>query len=94
MSFAEKYGKKKSEDSSFKTLVEKSSNELVYLVRGKDNGKAAWHYVYVDKNKLPIFLKKVESGSIDVAEYGKVLYSGWGEDPSQDIVDKIKEEYS
>lgn len=92
-SFADRYSKKKDSDRPFKTLVERSSSELVYLVRGKDNGIDAWHYVFVAKNKLPLFLKKVDSGSIDVAEYGNVLYSGWGQDPSQDIIDKVKEQY-
>lgn len=78
---------------SFVDKIRKSTGELVYLVRGKDKGRPAWHYVHVEKNKLPIFLKKVESGSVDVSLYGKVLYSGWGEDPSDDIVQKIKQEF-
>lgn len=78
---------------SFVEQQKNTASELVYLVRGKDRGMAAWHYVLVDKMKLPLFLNKIKSGNIDVSLYGDVLYSGWGEDPSEDIVKKIEEQY-
>lgn len=68
--------------------------ELVYLVRGKDAGRAAWHYVLIDKMKLPLFKQKLKSGSLDVSEYGKILYSGWGDNPPEEIVEEIKKQYS
>ena len=61
----------------------------VYLVRGKDKSRPAWHFVLVDEGKVQEFKDKVASGNIDVADYGEVLYSGWGKDPPQDIVDKV-----
>ncbi|CAK5014022.1 unnamed protein product [Meloidogyne enterolobii] len=30
---------------------------------------------------------------MDVKDYGKVLYSGWGEDPPQKIIDKVVKKY-
>ena len=63
---------------------------LVYVVRGKDKGKPAWHYVLVDKAKVEEFKIQIKTGTIDVANYGKVLYSGWGNDPPENIVTKIK----
>ncbi|WP_333023546.1 hypothetical protein [Wolbachia endosymbiont of Pentidionis agamae] len=68
--------------------------DCVFLVRGKDRGKSAWHYVLVDKDKKELFLAHSRRGSLDVADYGKVMYSGWGEDPPQEIVDKVNEEFS
>lgn len=79
---------------AFVDKVQNSLGELVYLVRGKDAGRAAWHYVLIDRVKLPLFKQKLKTGTLDVSEYGKILYSGWGEDPPQEIVDKIKEQYS
>ncbi|WP_341808630.1 hypothetical protein [Wolbachia endosymbiont (group E) of Neria commutata] len=88
---------KKEEDDdgegAFAKRTRKSRSDLIYLVRGKDRGKSAWHYVLVDKEKREMFLAKSRSGSMDVADYGEILYSGWGEDPPQDIVDKINEEF-
>ena len=63
--------------------------QFVYLVRGKDRGRPAWHYVLVDEDKVQQFKDKLRSGSLDVGDYGKVLYSGWGKDPPQDIKDKL-----
>lgn len=95
-SFVDRFAKKAPSAKSagnFQDKLSGSRGDLVYLVRGKDRGRDAWHYVLVNKPLLPIFLEKTNGGSIDVAEYGEVLYSGWGKDPSQDIVDKIEKEY-
>ena len=55
---------------------------FLYLVRGEDKGKPAWHYVLVDKEKEDDFKTKVATGTIDVAKYGKIICSGWGKNPS------------
>ena len=67
----------------------KSLCALVHLVRGTDKGKPAWHYVLVEEDKLNMFKDKVESGTIDVAEYGVVLKSGWGKDPPEEVKSAI-----
>lgn len=79
---------------AFVDKVQNSLGDLVYLVRGKDGGKPAWHYVLIDRVKLPLFKQQLKTGSLDVSEYGKILYSGWGQDPPEEIVNKIKEQYS
>ena len=79
---------------SFVEKIQNSLGELVYLVHGKDKGKDAWHYLLVDKLKLAIFLQDVKSGKLDVTNYGVVLYSGWGENPPQHIIDEVKAKYS
>lgn len=66
----------------------------IYWVRGKDRGRAAWHCVKVPKNIEQMFLAKARSGSIDVADYGEVLHSGWGENPPDDLKKRIEEEYN
>ena len=62
---------------------------LVYLVRGEDRGHPVWHFVLVDEEKLDNFKAKVATGTINVANYGRVLKSRWGKDPPEDIVRKI-----
>ncbi|QKX02080.1 hypothetical protein [Wolbachia endosymbiont of Dirofilaria (Dirofilaria) immitis] len=78
---------------SFVDVTRRSRSDLIYLVRGKDRGRSAWHYVLIDKDKREMFLAKSRTGSMDVADYGEILYSGWGENPPQGIVDKINEEF-
>ena len=68
------------------------STERLYLVLGKDKGRAAWHYVLVKKHLLGLFLKRSKGGSLDVADFGAVLRSGWGEDPPEGTTDKILKE--
>ena len=85
--------KSKLNNKNFAESTKKSRLDCLFLVRGKDNGRSAWHYVLVDKNKREMFLAKSRSGSIDVALYGQILYSGWGENPPKDIVKKIEDEF-
>ncbi|KJV68929.1 hypothetical protein [Candidatus Neoehrlichia procyonis] len=85
--------KSKANRESFADSAKKSRIDCLFLVRGKDKGRFAWHYVLVDKNKREMFLAKSKSGSIDVALYGQILYSGWGENPPEEIVKKIEDEY-
>lgn len=59
-------------------------NTLGYLIRGKDKGRKAWHFVDVHRMCAHAFVTKTKSGSVDVARYGKVIKSGWGEDPTDE----------
>ena len=65
----------------------------LFLLRGKDRGRKAWHYLLVDEDKLDTYNALFSDGnrpSIDCAKYGKVVYSGWGEDPPKDVLRKIE----
>ncbi len=62
----------------------------IFLIRGESDGKAIWHYLQVDKLKLPLYKRAAMQGSIDVADYGTVLISGWGDRPSDAVVKKIE----
>ncbi len=79
---------------SFLEKVKTSRSELLYLVRGKNSGKACWHYILVDKAKLEMFKVKVKTDFIDLTQYGEVLHSDWGENPPEELAQQIKEEYS
>ena len=69
-----------------------NSTDRIHLVRGKDRGRSAWHYVLVKKHLLGLFLKRTNGASINVADFGAILRSGWGEDPPEGTIDKILEE--
>ena len=71
----------------------KNYTERIQLVRGKDKGRAAWHYVLVKKHLLGLFLKRVKGGRVNVADFGDILQSGWGKDPPKGTTDKILKEY-
>ena len=67
----------------------------IHLVRGTDRGRAAWHYVLLDDDpeKTREFHQAVASGNVDVADYGKLLKSGWGRDPPQEVEDEVFRPY-
>ena len=65
----------------------------LFLVRGLDRNRKAWHYLLVDEDKLDAYNAIFSDESrprFDCAKYGKVLYSGWGEEPPKDIKLKIE----
>ena len=77
------------------TWQRRSESERIFLVRGKDRGREAWHYVLLvdDDEIIKQFREKVASGTVDVANYGFVLKSGWGKDPPNEVVDWIDKSY-
>ena len=64
----------------------------LYLVRGKYRGRPGWHYVMVVKTLLGLFLKQTKGGRLDVADFGTVLKSGWGENPPESVVMEVGNE--
>ena len=71
---------------------QENSTDRIYLVRGKGRGRAAWQYVLVKKHLLGLFLKRTNGGSLDGADFGAVLRSGWGKDPPEGTAKKILKE--
>ena len=68
-----------------------NASKRIYLVRGEDRRKLAWHYVQVEKALLPLFLRRTNGGSLDVADFGLILKSGWGKDPPENVRTNINE---
>lgn len=109
MSFVDKYGKKptsrtadiikKESDtsgqkkSSLDNIVKSSNADLVYLVKGIDDNRNAWYYVLVERLKVSLFLKALNDDIIHLEDYGKILYSAYGDNPPKEITDKVKAEY-
>ena len=68
-----------------------NAKDRIYLVSGKNKGEQAWDYVQVDKALLPLFLRGTNGGSLNVADFGLVLMSGWGKDPPEEVRKNITE---
>jgi hypothetical protein len=66
---------------------------LIYLVKGIDDGRNAWYYVLVDRLKVQLFLKALNDEIIHLENYGKILFSAYGDEPPSEITDQLKEEY-
>ena len=70
----------------------KNSTKRIYPVRGKNKDRAAWRYVLAKEHLLDLFLKRAKGGSLDLADFGAVLRSGWGKDPPEGTIDQMLEE--
>ena len=68
-----------------------NAGERIYLLRGRNRGKPAWYYVQVEKALLPLFLRRTNGSSLDVADFGLILTDGWGEDPPEKVRKNINE---
>lgn len=76
------------------------NQERIYVVRGMDKGRPAWHYVLlVDDDETISKFRELTQGpnagkhTIDVTNYGQVLKSGWGDEPPNDVKDWMQENY-
>jgi hypothetical protein len=70
-----------------------SKSDLIYLVKGVDEGRNAWYYVLVERLKVSLFLKALKDPIIHLENYGEVIHSAYGDNPPQEITDKLKKEY-
>ena len=73
-----------------------SNNEYkeLLLVRRTENGNPAWHYVLIeDDDKYEEFIKLKKETNIDLADYGKIIQSGWGESSPEYIDNHLKSIY-
>eukprot|EP01006_Ploeotia_vitrea_P040224 TRINITY_DN66413_c0_g1_i1.p1 TRINITY_DN66413_c0_g1~~TRINITY_DN66413_c0_g1_i1.p1 ORF type:complete len:246 (+),score=10.99 TRINITY_DN66413_c0_g1_i1:3-740(+) len=66
------------------TLVEPKKSEMVYLVRGIDNGRKAWYYVEVNPHQHAEFRNHLDDDIIHLEKYGSIIRSGYGEAPPED----------
>lgn len=90
MGFADQHKPRK----PFTDIVSSSRADNIYLVRGHDiTSRAAWYYVMVEKTKKRIFEIEAKRGQINLTDYGNILYSGYGENPPEDMKQKMKDEY-
>lgn len=79
---------------NFAQQIYASRPDHIFLVRGKDlSGRRAWYYVMVDKGKRDAFKSREGIPSLNLANYGRILYSGFGENPPEDIKNRMAEEY-
>ena len=88
-----KYQNEKQANTSFEKKAKQGLSRYLFTVRGQDREWDAWHIVLVEPKKMAEFRRKIDSGSIDVAKFGKVLESGWGKDPPESTIARIKKEY-
>jgi hypothetical protein len=81
MSFVKKY------------IKSSKSNRLNLVLTKTKEGRDAWWYVLVDAPKLEAFYRAMESGGVDLADYGKIVKSGYGDEPPSIVKQEMKDQY-
>ncbi|NER27942.1 MAG: hypothetical protein F6J89_09970 [Symploca sp. SIO1C4] len=68
---------------------------LIHKLKAKDStGRWAYYFVLVRPELEQAFLKALDSDqSIDLEDYGKVIGSCYGEKPSKELRDLLKDKY-
>ena len=92
--YCRKKASEQCEISSNSTWEDRIINcSLVYLVRGTDKERPAWYYVLVDKAKQVEFKIQLKADTINLEKFGKILNSGYGIGPPDDVTTKIKRKF-
>jgi hypothetical protein len=80
---------------SFVDKIIAKKGHLIHKLKAKDStGRWAYYFVLVEQPKEQSFLAALESNqSIDLEDYGKVIASNYGEEPSEDVKKMLKEKY-
>ena len=79
---------------SFAKQVTSSQKHLLYFVTAKDaRFLDAYYYVMVDRGKEKKFEKDFAGGYINLEDYGKILASDYGREPSARVKQRLKDEY-
>lgn len=66
---------------------------VLVLCRGEIDGQPGWAYVAIKPTAASAFREACEQGGVDLDEYGTILEAGTGEEPSQEIKDKMRERF-
>ena len=65
-------------------------SELVYLVKGKDDGRDAWYYVLVDPEKHDKFLRDLNDNVIHLEDSGHIIRSAYGDNPDESVTKELE----
>lgn len=76
---------------SFQQKIIGSKNDDIFLVISNDRELPCYHYVRVDKKKLPHF-KSLTGNKVELTDFGEILESGYGA-PNDAIRKKMEKKY-
>jgi hypothetical protein len=69
-------------------IKENLISNKIFFFRLKTEQTYYWHYIYINGIKEKLIEKINKGDNIDIAEYGKILDSGWGFNPPKEISNK------
>jgi hypothetical protein len=84
-----------SQESKYVDRQVAERGHLIHQIKAKDStGSWAYYFILISPNSEQEFLQSLDSGeSIDLENYGKIIASCYGEEPSKKIRNFLKEKY-
>lgn len=69
---------------------------LVHKLKAKDTtGNWAYYFIFIEPEREPAFLRAVEgSGTVDIASFGNVIASCYGQEPTPEVRTYLKAKYN
>ena len=62
-------------------IIQSNAHHLRCVIADDETGRKAYYYILVDAPKIVAYNKAMETGTLDLADYGKIIESGYGEPP-------------
>lgn len=80
---------------SFVDQIIAKKGHLIHKLKAKDTtGRWAYYFVLVEPPRESAFLKAIKGeGTVDLEEYGKIIASCYGEEPSDEVKTFLKDRY-
>ena len=78
----------------WKDAVSGEMQQAIRHVQYIDRGRPAWYYVLLssgDEEHVSACKAQVRTGTVNIADWGHILLSGWGENAPQHIHDKVNQ---
>jgi len=67
---------------------------IIQLVTGEVDYRSCWAYVSMYPSTYMEYLDKVEAHeTMNIEDYGIVIETGWGQQPPQDVQDRMKRDF-
>ena len=81
---------------SFVDKVIAKKGHLVHKLKARDStGRWAYYFVLVEPAREQAFMKAIQGdGTIDLEDFGKVIASCYGEEPSDEVKEFLRTKYS
>ena len=82
------------DSSSFKEKIIADKGHLIHKIKALDyTGRKAYYFILVEANKERGFLKSLETGGFNLNDFGIVIASCYGDEPTEEIRDLLKTKY-
>lgn len=80
---------------SFVDQIIAKKGHLIHKLKAKDStGRWAYYFVLVEAPREATFLESIKGdGTVDLEEYGKVIASCYGEEPTEEVKTFLKDRY-